>query len=109
MDSLLLSSNVDEDGPAVSVTVVVCTAFSVVCPGAWVKDCCEDVEVDTPVAVTAEVIAVFLVISVPFEVRIDVLWKGVGVDASVDTLLELVEAKLLVDKDGVVVEVGFAV
>ena len=37
------------------------------------------------------------------------LWKGVRVDASGDTLLELVEAKLLVDKDGVVVEVGFAV
>ena len=62
MDTLLLSGNVDEDGPAVAVTVVVCTAFSVVCPVAWVEDRCEDVEVYTPVAVTAGVIAVFPVI-----------------------------------------------
>ena len=54
MDTILLSGNVDEDGPAVAVTVVVCTAFSVVCPVAWVEDCCEDVEPGTPVAVTAE-------------------------------------------------------
>ena len=62
MDTLLVSGNVDEDGPAVAVTVVVCTAFSVVCPVAWIEDCCEGVELDPPVAVRAEVTAVVCVI-----------------------------------------------